>query len=71
MDKSKKIIIGLAVALVAVIGGLGYMIYDQNNTIDDLTETFELEKEDLESEYSQLAIQYEGYKLSVNISNHA
>lgn len=66
MDKSKKIIIGLAVALVAVIGGLGYMIYDQNNTIDDLTETFELEKEDLESEYSQLAIQYEGYKLSVN-----
>jgi len=66
MDKNKKIIIGLVVAFLAVIGGLVYYIFNQNQTIDDLTETFELEKEDLENEYSQLAIQYEGYKLTVN-----
>ena len=66
MGDNKKIIIGLCVALLAAVGGLGYYIFYQNQTIDNLTESFELEKEDLASEYSQLAIQYEGYKLTVN-----
>ena len=66
MEGNKKTIIGLCVALVVAVCGLGYYIYNQNQTIDNLTETFELEKEDLTNEYSQLAIQYEGYKLTVN-----
>lgn len=66
MDKNKKIYIAIAVAFAAIVGGFSYYIYTQNRTIDELTETFALEKEDLENEYSQLAIQYEGYKLTVN-----
>lgn len=66
MDKNKKIYIAIAVAFAAIIGGFSYYIYTQNQTIEELSETFALEKEDLENEYSQLAIQYEGYKLTVN-----
>lgn len=66
MDKNKKIYIGIAAAFVAVVGAFIYYIYTQNQTIEELTESFALEKEDLENEYSQLAIQYEGYKLTVN-----
>lgn len=65
-DMNKKYIITAAVLFALTIGGLLFYIVNQNKTIDELTETFALEKEDLENEYSQLAIQYEGYKLSVN-----
>lgn len=44
----------------------GYYIWHQQQTIDILTEQFAIEKEELQNEYSQLAIQYEGYKLTVN-----
>ena len=63
---NKKYIITTAALFVLTIGGFIYYIMNQNKTIDELTESFALEKEDLENEYSQLAIQYEGYKLAVN-----
>jgi len=64
--KNKGIIIAAAVVLIALLGGGGYYIWKQQQTIDELTEGFQLEKEQLEDEYTQLAIQYEGYKLQVN-----
>lgn len=63
---NKKYIITVVALFGLTIGGFIYYIINQNKTIEDLTETFALEKEDLENEYSQLAIQYEGYKLTVN-----
>lgn len=63
---NKKFIIAVAALFVLTIGGFLYYISTQNKTIEELTESFALEKEDLENEYSQLAIQYEGYKLTVN-----
>ena len=63
---NKKYYIAAAILFVLTIGGFLYYIVEQNKTIDELTESFALEKEDLENEYSQLAIQYEGYKLNVN-----
>lgn len=63
---NKKLLIAVTALFVLTIGGFLYYIYTQNQTIDELTESFALEKEDLENEYSQLAIQYEGYKLTVN-----
>ena len=62
----KKYFYALATVFALILVGLGYYVFQQNKTIEDLTETFALEKEDLENEYSQLAIQYEGYKLTVN-----
>lgn len=62
-----KIIISLAALIVLLtLGGAAYYIWKQNQTIEELTEGFALEKEQLEDEYTQLAIQYEGYKLQVN-----
>ncbi len=63
---NKGIIIAAAVVIIALLGGGGYYIWKQQQTIDELTEGFQLEKEQLEDEYTQLAIQYEGYKLQVN-----
>ena len=64
--KNKVIIIAAAIVLLALLAGGGYYIWRQQQTIDELTEGFALEKEQLEDEYTQLAIQYEGYKLQVN-----
>ena len=61
--KNKVIIISAAIVLLALLAGGGYYIWRQQQTIDELTEGFALEKEQLEDEYTQLAIQYEGYKL--------
>ena len=64
--KKKIIIIAATVVLLSLLGGAAYLIWQQRQTIDELTETFALEKEELQDEYTQLAIQYEGYKLQVN-----
>lgn len=66
--QNKVALIAAATALI-VLGVLGYAVYyiqKQQQTIDELTEGFALEKEQLEDEYTQLAIQYEGYRLQVN-----
>ena len=66
--QNKVAIIAAATALI-VLGVLGYAFYyiqKQQQTIEELTEGFALEKEQLEDEYTQLAIQYEGYRLQVN-----
>lgn len=64
--KNKIIIIATALLVLATLGGAAYYINKQQQTIEELTEGFALEKEQLEDEYTQLAIQYEGYKLQVN-----
>lgn len=54
-----------AVLLVVVIA-LAIALWRQTQTVNFLTEEYALEKEQLADEYTQLAIQYEGYKLEVN-----
>lgn len=53
------------IVLVLLIGGAGYYIYHQKQQMNDLVESFDLEKEALEDEYNELSLQYEGYKFSV------
>ena len=64
--KKKILIIATTLLVLGVLGGAAYYIWQQQQTIQELTEGFALEKEDLQNEYTQLAIQYEGYKLQVN-----
>ena len=64
--KKNPIIIGIGVVLLGTVIGLGYMLWQKSETIDFLTEQYALEKEELADEYTQLAIQYEGYRLEVN-----
>ncbi len=67
MDKkTRNIIIVSSILIVGIICWAITYIVKQQETIEIMSEQFALDKEDLENEYSQLAIQYEGYKLSVN-----
>ncbi len=63
---NKKIIIVAALIIIGILGGSGWYINKQQAQIEEMQEVFALEKEEMEDEYTQLAIQYEGYKLQVN-----
>ena len=68
MDEMKKNqylrigVIAVMVALVALCGILGYVLYSQRSEVAEMEEVMAFEKEELEEEYQQLAIQYEGYE---------
>ena len=53
-----------AVALLLIVAG-GIYIFHQKKQMEELVQTFDLEKESLEDEYNELSLQYEGYKFSV------
>ena len=53
------------IVLLVIAGGAGYYIVHQQQEMNDLVESFDLEKQSLEDEYNELSLQYEGYKFSV------
>lgn len=66
MKTRTKIIIG--VLSVLLIGGIVFMYFNMRSkeaTISEMSKQFDLEKEELTDEYSQLNLQYEGYGLRV------
>jgi predicted nucleic acid-binding Zn-ribbon protein len=56
----------LAAVLLAVVVGSIFYIIRQNEQMRDLVQQSELYKEELEDEYNELSIQYEGYKLQIS-----
>lgn len=67
MSKKQIIILSSvgAVLLISIIS-LAIALWRQTENVNFLSEQYALEKEELADEYTQLAIQYEGYKLEVN-----
>jgi uncharacterized protein YneF (UPF0154 family) len=63
-NKSKLFILIIAVLLVALAAG-GYYIFSQKTQLDELQEESSLNKQQLEDEYENLSVQYEGFKLNV------
>lgn len=61
MIKNTKWLIAAVVALMLVLAGAIFYITKQQSEIKGMTEEFDIQKSDLESEYSKLATQYEGY----------
>jgi len=58
----------LVVAIVILILGLGiaaYFIFKKNTEIEELQQTNEISKQQLEDEYESISMQYEGFKFSV------
>ncbi|MDL2303998.1 hypothetical protein LJC72_01490 [Bacteroides sp. OttesenSCG-928-D19] len=53
------------ILLLVIIGVGGYYIWHQNQQMQEMTEMYALEKEELSDEYEELSLQYEGYKFSV------
>lgn len=58
----KALIAILFIILLAAIGGLVYMNLNQRNEMTELIEQMEIEKEELQEEYEDLAIQFDGYQ---------
>jgi len=66
MQTKTKILIG--VLIILLLSGMVYLyvrLQSKEATINDMTQQFDLEKEELTDEYSQLALQYEGYGLRI------
>ncbi|GAB6011144.1 hypothetical protein [Viscerimonas tarda] len=60
-----KLLIVIVVALIAGLGVAGYFIFEANTKIDELEQTNEISKQQLEDEYESISMQYEGFKFSV------
>ena len=66
--QKKKIILLISVALVILIIGIVYLLISNRHkdiAIKEMSQEFEIQKESLTDEYSQLNLQYEGYGLRV------
>ena len=58
----KPIVYSIVVALVLIIGGLVYWNLSQRQELNELVEQMTIEKEELEEEYEDLAIKFDGYQ---------
>lgn len=65
---NKKIIIPILVILLAAIGTLTYLYFAQKQEMTEMVEQMEFEKSELEDEYEDLAMQFDGYR-TPDISN--
>ncbi len=67
MDKKTKAIVAIVAAVVILAAiAAGFYIFKTQQQLEELTAISQIEKEELEDEFMQLSIQYEGYKLNVN-----
>lgn len=75
MDSEKKetkeinkmsMLILAVIILILVIAGAAYYIFHQQQQMEEMTQSFDLEKEMMADDLNELSIQYEGYKFSVS-----
>ncbi|MEG0456105.1 MAG: hypothetical protein RR559_12320, partial [Bacteroides sp.] len=65
MNKKTLLIVAVSILVVAIIG-ITYLLLAEKQTNRELIQEFQLEKEDLESEYTQFAQQYDELKMTVS-----
>ena len=58
----KKVFIPILIVLLVIIGGLVYWNLSQRQELNEMVEQMTIEKEELEEEYEDLAIQFDGYQ---------
>ncbi len=72
-QENRKFNIGLTAAIVVIAllaGAVAYLfktVRERDKSLEDMTQIFELEKQEMESEYSGFAVQYD--ELQVHLSN--
>ena len=59
---NKTPLIVVVVILVLALGALGYLYFRQKADVKEMVEQMEFEKEQLQEEYEDLAIQFDGYQ---------
>lgn len=74
MDAEKKetkeinklsLLIMIVVVLALILAGGGYYIYHQKQQMDDMVQTFDLEREILQDDVNEISLQYEGVKFKI------
>lgn len=65
INKYSLLIVAVIVLALIACGG-GYYIFHQNKQMEQLTQSFDLEKEMMADDLNELSLQYEGYKFSVS-----
>ena len=60
--KNNSLIWILIAFLIVALGGLGYLYWDQRTELTEMVEQMTIEKEELQEEYEDLAIQFDGYQ---------
>lgn len=65
MNKKNLLIIAVSVLVIAMIG-ITYLLFSEKQTNRELIQEFQLEKEDLEGEYTKFAQQYDELKMTVS-----
>ena len=65
MNKKTYLLLAIIAVLVIGIALLLVQNYRQQENIDAMAETMEFEKEQLEEEYEDLALQYDGYQINI------
>jgi cell division protein FtsL len=61
-SKTTRILVVVIAAALGVISFLVWMNFQQKTEIKEIVEQMEFEKEQLEDEYEELAIQFDGYQ---------
>lgn len=65
MNKKTYILIAVIAVLVVAVALLLFQNHRQQENINAMAETMEFEKEQLEEEYEDLALQYDGYQINI------
>ena len=60
-----KILIGVIIALLIGMVIVGYLLFDKTSENEDLNQEITLSKQQLEDEYENLTMQYEGFKINM------
>ena len=64
--KKKALIIVGAILLALLIAGGIYTILRQRRQLTDIQNIAEIEKQELQEQYNEVALQYEGFKIEVS-----
>jgi hypothetical protein len=66
MKDKRPLWIALVILLILIIAGAVFFILRQQTQIYEMTEQWDLEKNELSDEYNDLSLQYEGVKKNIN-----
>lgn len=65
MSKKSLLIVAVAILVIAIVG-ITYLLFTEKQANRELVQEFQLDKEDLENEYSQFSKQYDELKMTVS-----
>ena len=63
--KKALVIVGAILLVILIIAGI-YTIIHQRQQLTDIQNLAEIEKQELEEQYNEVALQYEGFKIEVS-----